>query len=127
MAADGFVTAMIRCVHQELDLRRMSCSRDCSLPLRRSPARNLLRVNREMRWRSRLKVLWTAGCMLRHLRASRDIFELEVMPELKCIRLTKTDFDRIMLIAAFNSAFARPGETPRDEPHNAAAPSAWSV
>jgi hypothetical protein len=65
------------------------------------------------------------------------------MPELKCIRLTKTDLDRIpaderffylmaghfaddgnilgkLLIAAFNSAFARPGETPRDEPHNAA-------
>jgi hypothetical protein len=65
------------------------------------------------------------------------------MPELECIRLTKTDLDRIpsderffylmaghfaddvnilgqLLIAAFNSAFARPGETPRDEPHNAA-------
>jgi hypothetical protein len=67
----------------------------------------------------------------------------ELMPGLKCIRLTKTDLDRIpaderffyimaghfandvnilsqLLIAAFNSAFARPGEVPRDEPHNAA-------
>jgi hypothetical protein len=65
------------------------------------------------------------------------------MPELKRIRLTKTDLDRIpaderffylmaghfaddvnilgqLLIAAFNSAFARRGETPGDDPHNAA-------
>ena len=36
MAADGFVMAMIRCAHQELDLRR----RSCSPPLRRTPARD---------------------------------------------------------------------------------------
>jgi hypothetical protein len=65
------------------------------------------------------------------------------MPELKCIRLAKTDFERIpaderffylmaghfandvnilskLLVAAFNTAFARPGEVVRDEPHNAA-------
>jgi hypothetical protein len=65
------------------------------------------------------------------------------MPRLKRVRLTKTDLDRIpaderffylmaghlandvnilgqLLIAAFNSAFARPGEPARDEPHNAA-------
>ena len=65
------------------------------------------------------------------------------MPELRRLRLTKTDLDRIpaderffylmaghfvndvtilsqLLIAAFNSAFGRPGEFSRDEPHNAA-------
>jgi hypothetical protein len=65
------------------------------------------------------------------------------MPELRRIRLTKADLDRIpaderffylmaghfannvtilghLLIAAFNSAFGRPGEFSRDEPHNAA-------
>jgi hypothetical protein len=65
------------------------------------------------------------------------------MPELRRIRLTKTDLDRIpaderffylmaghfandvailgqLLIAAFNSAFDRPGEFSRDEPHRAA-------
>jgi hypothetical protein len=65
------------------------------------------------------------------------------MSELKRIRLTKADLDRIpaderffylmaghfandvnilakLLIAAFNSAFAQAGETPRDEPHNSA-------
>jgi hypothetical protein len=64
------------------------------------------------------------------------------MPELRRIRLTKTDLDRIpaderffylmaghfandvtilsqLLIAALNSAFGRPGEYSRDEPHNA--------
>lgn len=65
------------------------------------------------------------------------------MPELRRIRLTKTDLDRIpaderffylmaghfandvrilsqLLIAAFNSAFGRPGEFSRDQPHNSA-------
>src|SRR6202023_1010064 len=65
------------------------------------------------------------------------------MPELKCIRLTKTDLDRIpaderffylmaghfvndgtilsqLVIAAFNSCCGRPGEFSGDEPHNAA-------
>jgi hypothetical protein len=65
------------------------------------------------------------------------------MPELRRIGLTKADLDRIppderffylmaghfaddvtilsqLLIAAFNSAFGRPGEFSRDEPHNAA-------
>jgi hypothetical protein len=65
------------------------------------------------------------------------------MPELRRIRLTKTGLDRIpaderffylmadrfandvtilvqLLIAAFNSAFGRPGDFSRDEPHNAA-------
>jgi hypothetical protein len=63
------------------------------------------------------------------------------MPRLTRIRLTKTDLNRIpdderffyfmaghlandtnilskLLITAFNSAFARPGEIPRDEAHN---------
>jgi hypothetical protein len=65
------------------------------------------------------------------------------MPELRRIRLTKKDLDHIppderffyfmaghfandvtilgqLLIAAYNSAFGRPGEYSRDEPHNAA-------
>jgi hypothetical protein len=84
-----------------------------------------------------------AAATRRQTERARRHFEVEVMPELKCIRLTKTDLERIpaderffylmaghfaddvnilgkLLIAAFNSAFARPGETPRDEPHNAA-------
>ena len=47
-------------------------------------ARNLRKVDREMRWRWRLKVLWTAACMLRKRWADRADLNRCILRSRRC-------------------------------------------
>ena len=66
-------TVSLTCSEQKRARRRMRAHAAATASCNRfaASARNFRSVERETRWRWRLKVLWTAACMLRKLGAER--------------------------------------------------------